>query len=168
MTRWLGVDPGGSHVGIVLRDRSDLVDHMLVERVKGNDSMVPRELIDTVLAALRSMRSQHGDFLVAVEDISEPRSHIRGERSMLKPRHYIGVASVLGAVLAERQDAVLVPPGGNGSAPLAVYPQALRPTRGKGSGTDRLRHCRSAWDVSVAGPTIATLTRLSPPTASRG
>lgn len=160
--RWLGVDPGGSHVGIVLRDRADLVDHITIERAKADKSMVSRDLIAATLTALRSMRERHGHFDVAVEDINEPKSHIGGQKSLLKPRYYIGLGAVLGAVLAECPGAVLVPAGGNGSGPLAAYPAPLRPSRGNGAGKDGLRHCRSAWDCAGAGPTILAMTRSSP------
>jgi len=70
---------------------------------------------------------------------------------------------VLGAVLNEvpLHDAVerlvVVPPGRNGSGPMAAYPAKLRPKAGKGRGRDNLRHERSAWDVAGAARMIVRI-----------
>jgi len=65
---------------------------------------------------------------------------------------------VLGAVLYAHPDAIIVAPGGHGSAPLTTYPAALVGDR-EVVGTGKRRHLRSAWDI--AG--VATIGQVDAP-----
>lgn len=92
---------------------------------------------------------------VAIEGVQKPSPFMgkSGNVSFTNVNGLLGTAMVLGAVLAALP-AIVVPPGGNGSDPMGVYPVELRPTRGKGAGGDKLRHERSAWDVAGTGMTL--------------
>lgn len=90
--------------------------------------------------------------LVAVEDLNEPTPHL----GLTNVGGLIGAAMVLGAVVFAYPAAVIVPPGGHGAAPLATYPSRLVGPR-ELKGTGKLRHLRSAWDVSGAAPVVMRL-----------
>lgn len=136
MTRpFIGVDPGAKETGVVVRTGETIWWQSVLT---GTPAEIVREVRDLWLDLLHP--------ILAVEDLNAPNPHV----GMMNPASLIGTAKVLGAILGAFPEAIVVPPGGNGSGPLSAYPEALRPTRGKGAGKDKLRHCRSAWDVSLA------------------
>lgn len=149
---WVGVDPGGAFTGIVLRDRDRLLAHQVLERGRDNTRRDPGESMASWLDRVVTMvhRFMYGDLErrhpVAVEGLNDPSPHVR----ITAVRGLIDTAHVIGAVLTVESDAVVVPPAGHGSGPLAAYPPELRPTRGQGRGRDKLKHCRSAWDCALA------------------
>lgn len=83
--------------------------------------------------------------LVAIEDIVHPSPHL----GLANMEGLLHTAQVLGALRSTFPAAVLVRPGGHGSAPLASYPPELVGDR-EPKGTGKLRHARSAWDVAGA------------------
>lgn len=148
MTPVLGIDPGGKWTGIVLRDGprlANLVGGALVTRE-------PEWPIDRWVRVVCEAVERVADWrpqapLVCIEGLNDPTPHL----GLAAVRGLIDTAHVRGALLARWAAAVDVPPGKHGSGPLAAYPEALRPQRGKGRGQDRLRHVRAAWDVAGAG-----------------
>ena len=143
----------------VVRHRDELICATTVTRDDRPLAPYLAEII-SVVGVLADDAATRGDDdpLVGIEDINPPSPHVR----LINPRGLIDTATVIGAVLGRFSadawvTAVLVPPGGNGSAPLAAYPTVLRPTRGQGKGHDVMRHCRSAWDVAGAAPALHRL-----------
>lgn len=147
----LGVDPGGTYSGIVLRDRVDVVAATVVQRGKDETmaSYIGR-VIDTA-ATYRYRTPVAGP--VAVEGLNEPTPQM----GLTSVGGLIGAAQVLGGVLAHWPDAIVVPPGGHGSAPLLAYPAALKGERER-VGAGILKHARSAWDVALAGYQLGRVT----------
>jgi len=144
----VGVDPGGRWTGIVLRRGDDICEWSTV--TANSDGLPSADYLAAVCNLVILYRGQTGSHpgavVIAVEGVKAPNPHV----GMSNPLGIMGTAMVLGAVLRDFPGAVVVPPGGNGSGPMLAYPEALRPTRGKGAGKDGLRHCRSAWDVAGA------------------
>lgn len=141
----LGVDPGSSATGVVAREGDDLLWHTTVSGGW-----------ETVLTVLRWDLAPVG--MVAIEDVVAP-SYYRGKK-LLDPRHAIETCRVAAAVAGwawtSHLGVVWVPPGHNGQGALDAYPPELRPSRGQGRGADRLRHCRSGWDVAGLGALLMT------------
>lgn len=156
---WTGMLPFGSEQdarhAVVRLFRAYLVcregDELLCEVVACRGSLpvvaYARRITDYASAWRRP-----GD-LVAIEDTVAPSPHM----GLTNVSGLMTTERLLGALLWAFPDAVLVPPAGNGSGPLSAYPEALRPTRGKGAGRDLLRHCRSAWDVAGSAPYVARI-----------
>lgn len=162
----VGVDPGGADTGIVIR-RGDLLvwratTHRRDQPLKAYLAAVVRDLADSIVGA-REFVSDAGGWLLAVEDVVEPKPQIRitNVRGLLDTAIVLGavldsvlvltVACGLGATIDEEMPSVIVRPGRHGQGPLAAYPEELRPTRGRGMGKDKLRHMRSAWDIAASG-----------------
>lgn len=147
----IGVDPGGRSTGIVVRQGNTLLGSHTFEAPYGLEGPALIGLCEDI--AFRELACQRAPVRVAVEGLNPPSPHM----GLTNVSGLIGAATVLGAVLSHWPHAIVVPPGGNGSGPLAAYPEALRPRRGKGAGKDSLRHCRSAWDVAGAASTMLKL-----------
>ncbi len=150
---WIGVDPGGQSTGIVLRQGDRLVRAVTVTRGDDDFQTYVSEIVEATYryTTQAPMRPR-----IAVEDVVPPHWHMNGKASPMNPAHLIGPAIVLGAILGRFGDAIVVAPGGNGSQPLAAYPELLVGKRETGTfGTGKLRHVRSAWDVSVVGERVA-------------
>ena len=141
--RILGVDPGAAHTGIVVRRGEELLAHHTVDEPDGDHHPA------ALLAALDEIAWHNPPDVIAVETLVAPHPG-----NMVRPHNLTVVGIHLGVTIGwarcrhPHTPLVLVPPGGNGSGALAAYPGALRPTRGRGAGYDRLNHCRSAWDVT--------------------
>jgi hypothetical protein len=151
----LGIDPGGRESGVVLRRRDDLLAYEYV--VRRDDGTYPdgRYCSQVAAACLRVLDrgglGPRSDGLVVV---------VEGVRYWARPdaprnlTGVLGAAIVLGSILARWSDAVVVPPGsGHGSLHEQAYPEEIRPPA-DGRGRDRLRHCRSAFDVTIHGETL--------------
>lgn len=157
MTVILGIDPGARYTGVVIRDGIDdeVVDAVTIIR---DDHDTPEEYATGVLARILRLweASSRRPGLVAIEQVVAPGVYFRGEKQVLHPDSILGTALVAGHVYGwawsdGAVDIEWVAPGGNGQGALDGYPASMRPTRGKGKGTDKLRHVRSAWDVAGLG-----------------
>ena len=143
MTLVVGVDPGGRSCGVVSREGDRMTRATLCTRTDAQtDAQWLREVVETICQH-RTTRST-----VAVEGLTHPNPHL----GLANVTGLLNTAQVLGAVLFAIPDAIVVAPGGNGSAPLSAYPAELVGAREK-QGTGKRRHLRSAWDVagSVCG-----------------
>ncbi len=100
---------------------------------------------------------------VAHEAVQKPSPFMgkSGNVSFTNVSGLLGTAMVVGAVAGFFPHTIEVPPGGNGSGHMGAYPIELRPTRGKGAGGDKLRHMRSAWDVSGTAELLLRQSRQS-------
>lgn len=155
----VGIDPGGRYTGVVLMVDGELRNAWTVDRLRC-EPMVPTtaqlvEVLETIdLAAARGLEfAAGGRVTICVEDLVAHESNPSMRQKTTAP--LVATGAIIAAVLVSFPAAVRVEPGGNGSGPLEAYPVALRPTRGSGKGADQLRHCRSAWDVALAGMRLA-------------
>lgn len=145
--RVLGVDPGGAHTGYaIVDDGGTLVAWWLHDR--DGDSL-DRWVGQCAQSAL-TLASAHQPDVVAVEGTNQPTGHM----GMTSVAGLLDTAWTAGGIVAVCGDyripLVVVPPGGHGSNPLAVYPPQLVGERER-KGAGRLRHVRSAFDVALAG-----------------
>lgn len=139
MTAVVGIDPGAADTGIVVRSGDNPLAAEIVSRVAGSDDS---SYIAEVLAAVAEVVDRY-HAVVAVEGVVHPNPHVR----ITNISGLLGTAAVYGAVLARWPSAIVVPPKGNGKAPLSTYPEALRGPRER-VGEGWRRHARSAWDVA--------------------
>ena len=143
----LGVDPGLNETGLALRQGDAVLRACVVQRAEGQEDGA---YVTEVAEALAEYAGEHPGLLVCVEGVEEPKWFIQGKARPVNTRGIIGTATVLGAVLGAFPNAVIVPPGGNGSAPLSTYPAALVGPRETTGTSGLLRHARSAYDVAGA------------------
>jgi hypothetical protein len=159
---WVGVDPGAKDTGIVLRAGRDLVLAQVVSNPgyrQHDPSSVGADYLGAVVDAVIAAYTEGGEGTgIAVEGVTRPCPHL----GLTDPSDIIGSGLVLGAVLLTWPDAVVVPPGGNGSGLLATYPDGLVTDAERRRGMNRaagqsaqIRHCRSGWDVSIQGQAMA-------------
>lgn len=163
----VGIDPGARTTGIIARTGVELVVAELV--VNDDAPLLSAGYLREVLTVLDSLqvraRQRKAELFVAVEDVTEPSPHLR----IISLRGLLGTAQVLGAVRGWADDSceiLVVRPGGHGSAPMRTYPAALVGAREK-SGTGKLRHVRSAWDVASAAMAASPLLFAASPVAAR-
>lgn len=153
----VGVDPGGQSTGIVARYGDTLVCQSLVREAACANGLTYRQAVmDEVEEAVIRARDACGfvEPIVALERINPPNPHM----GMISVKGSLDTAAVIGWV-QERAAArgwrlVMVPPGGHGSHLLAAYPRRLVGPREK-TGTGKLRHVRSAWDIAHLGGQLA-------------
>lgn len=150
----IGVDPGGRSTGVIAREGNAL--HWAAILVRDGAELLPGpdyfdEVFDGVNDALNSTVLV-GGYRLAVEGLVHPNGHV----GIANVTGLLGTAMVLGAILSRFPDALVVPPGKHGAAPLTAYPEALRGPREK-RGAGRARHARSAWDIAGAAVQLAAL-----------
>lgn len=173
----IGIDPGERETGIIRREGPLLRGFLVVESPAkpATGKAVPLDplylaaiiaALDASLSAARAATARAP--VIAVEGLKAPNGHVR----MINARPLITTGVVVGAVLTyltlavpDLDEIVLVPPGGYGSLPLAAYPrQLVGPREGLAgmlkTGSGRLRHARSAWDIAgaVAHPALGSET----------
>ena len=159
----LGVDPGAQATGIVVRTGVELAYGTTAVRDKGETVELYALGVVHLVAGIKERFAEvlDGRPLVAIEAVVAPSVWNNGERVVLHPQFVMDTCTVAGHIAgwatAQRLEVEWVRPGHNGQGFIGAYPAALRPTRGKGAGKDRLRHLRSAWDVAGAtmGNTVA-------------
>lgn len=149
----LGIDPGGASTGMVVRSGAELLWWRIVDSPSGAGGLPTVTYLHEVLGAAREALDAHPGARVHVEAVTPPRGFYNGKHHTIAPGALIGVSAVAGLLLGALPDPVLIPPGRNGSRPLATYPQELVGAR-EVSGRGRLRHARSAWDIAGARPSI--------------
>lgn len=164
----LGVDPGSKQTGIVVRRGADLLDHVTISRQADERARatvgLPASYLGSLRAAVAGLIDTHPVAVIAIEGVVRPNPHVNAGRTrasnIIDPTPIIATAVVLGYLWALHPDAVIVPPGRNGSQPLLAYPRALVSKEETRLGMHRvgggkLRHARSAWDVAGSGALTA-------------
>jgi hypothetical protein len=173
---WVGVDPGGSYTGVVVRHGDRLLHHQLVVRTEDEDVIrgvgVGARYLADVLQAIVTARcsvpvDQHQLVQFAVEGVVPPSPHMKladGRARRTNPGPTIGTGMVLGAILGAWPNAVIVPPNNHGHGMLGSYPEPLvtaaearRGLRRQAGDSSDIRHCRAAWDCAGRGPIHAAL-----------
>lgn len=151
----VGVDPGSVETGVCALSLGHTtgVAARVVTRDRNEADIFAhaQDVVQRVRRYLDKWSEDHDEWWVAVEGLKRVNPHLvkKGHKPIdLFP--VIEAAVVLGVVVASFPGrAVIVPPGGHGSAPLRSYPQQLIGPREK-KGTGVLRHARSAYDVARA------------------
>lgn len=162
--RVVGVDPGSRTTGIVVRHPPDvLAHHLLVERDGGPLLPEPGDLTWPSYAAriVRTVDRLMGDAdVLAVESTVEPKGFASGRRSFISVGGLMGTTGLVVLLLTRWPSLELVAPSGHGQLGDLAYPEAIR---APGAGGDKLRHCRSAWDVACAAETTVKRRRAGHP-----
>lgn len=147
----LGIDPGAKYTGVSLRDLAEETILLSSTYVKP-DSLDIYEWARFLPSLIQQEVLQHYQVdVIGVEGISAPKGYQNGRRSPLNPKHIIFTAILVGGFLLEFKDAVVVPPGKNGST--GVYPDELNGRRpktllGSSVGATTRNHEKSAYDVA--------------------
>lgn len=151
----MGVDPGGRETGVVVRVRRAVVFVRVVVR-RDPGWLATGVYLNDVLDTVAEARAVAGPGArVGVEGLSKPQAYMRGQLRPVSHTALVSTAMVYAVVIAVFGDQYVVPPGGNGSAPLQSYPRDLiggphneRYPRSEPKGEGLLRHARSAFDVA--------------------
>ncbi len=149
----IGIDPGARYTGVSVRD-GDVILHSttLVRNLKDTPSGSDWALL--CVAAIQEIKKDFPVTIpVAIEGISDPKGFQNGKRAAINPKDIIRAAIVLGACVATWPQAVIVPPGNNGSLHDSHYPVDIigrRPKTlpGSGNGAGTRNHEKSAYDVA--------------------
>lgn len=164
MTVTVGIDPGGRTTAIIAADTTTGEPLALVMVDNTGDLLpLPVDYVRAVANDAQRLADQHNATTVRVEGINRPSWHVGGKAkgAATNPTGLLAAAQILGAVIATTTRPVeVIPPGRNGSRPMGAYPPALvsdgeRRTPGwqTRTGTGKLRHARSAYDVALAKTT---------------
>lgn len=176
MTRVLGIDPGGQTTALVVRSGRTYLDHALIHR-KDREW---HDYLEAVVMFAGHLEFEHATEVFACEDVVPPNPHIGRKRgaknaeglNLTNVQPLLDTSFVIGALLYEFRDVVLVRPGGHGKTPdlpagpvldkymRENYPAEIVPDRDGAKYTDQLRHARSAWDVSLAAEKMTAQQRF--------
>lgn len=148
----IGIDPGARYTGVVVRNIAENTILLASTYVKPNDIEIVWWAVNLANRIEREVLSQYPDAKIGIEGISDPRGYSNGKKSPINPKHIIKAGIVLGALAGKFSNAVIVPPGKNGSS-RTPYPDVLNgrrpkdlPGDSKGAGTRN--HEKSAYDVA--------------------
>lgn len=146
-----GVDPGARYTGISIIDNSDnvLLSSTLVRPLEVDINTWARFVVDEVDKII----SAFPYVVLGVEGTSDPKGFKGGRRAAINPKDIIKTGIIVGGLILTYRDAVIIKPGGNGSAPVEFYPEVLinrRPAElpGSNNGAGTRNHERSAYDVA--------------------
>lgn len=155
----LGVDPGARYTGVVLRDGDAPLYASTLVREK--DRTDPVEWARLAVATIREIHATvcPPGTPLAVEGVEAPKGFANGQKAPINPGPILFAGVVLGAVAASWPNAVIIPPGKNGSRGKANYPTALvgrRPADlpGSSNGAGTRDHEQSAYDVAGRGALV--------------
>ena len=145
----IGIDPGATYVGVVVRDGDKIL--LSSTYVKPKDMFPMAWASYSAHVVIDEVVNQYPDAKVGIESVTVPNAYNRGKLSLNSPKWVIYLGIVVGAFAALIPDAVAVRPGKNGSQ--ANYPPELcgrrpkdLPGSAKGAGTRN--HEKSAYDVA--------------------
>lgn len=154
----IGIDPGARDTGIIGTHK----DRLIFQTIHNDGPMLPldRDYLARIINAVDTLLDDLPGASIRVESVVRPSWHVQTKAShgaATNPEPLLSTAIVLGAILGTYPNAHIVPPGHNGSKPLAAYPECLvsdreRSREGWQTRTDsrgKLRHMRSAWDIAT-------------------
>lgn len=146
-----GVDPGARYTGISVIDNNlkVLLSTTLVRPLDVDINTWARFVVDEVDRII----SPFPYVVLGVEGTSDPKGFKGGRRAAINPKDIIKTGIIVGGLILTYRDAVIIKPGGNGSAPIEFYPDVLvsrRPAElpGSNNGAGTRNHERSAYDVA--------------------
>jgi len=169
----VGVDPGGKHLGLVLRNGATLVKaRVLVRDGAASDHTALQPWVEATNTAVLEYVSfaahmidapsvwealDTDQVLLAVEGVVAPTGFSKGRRAPIDPSTLLALGAAFGGILAAFPQALIVRPGHNGDGPDLAYPEGIRSgVRGLGGPT---KHARSAWDVAAHAEVLAGIRR---------
>lgn len=148
----IGIDPGAKYTGVVVLDNS--TNDILLASTYVNPETDPIFYWSLILGELieKEVISEFPDHIIGIEGISMPRGYKNGKLSPLNPKYVIRLGIVAGALANRFHEAVIVPPGHNGTS-RSEYPDVLRgrrPADLKGSShkAGTRNHEKSAYDIA--------------------
>lgn len=164
---WIGVDPGAKRTGLVLRNGADCLGWRTIVRAHTETEIGPGPeywtAIETGINDLTNAAHHAGipTPLLAIEGITRPKGFVGGKREFADPTSLIALGMTFAAIYNTHPEAVIIPPGGNGSGMLTTYPEQLITPgerrgglRRKALGNSLVSHARSAWDLAGLAPRV--------------
>jgi hypothetical protein len=165
MTPWIGIDPGATRTGLVLRLGTECAGWKTIERQEDETVIGPGPMywdeIEESLVYLQfvAVKMGAGAAKIALEGVVEPSPFPgkRGEKRFARPKDVMALSMTFGAIYTRHPDAVLIPPKQNGRGALSYYPDLLVSARERSDRRGMAReagdsslesHARSAWDVA--------------------
>lgn len=166
---WVATDPGET-TAVIARDGDKAIAHELIHRALDEwpGHGIGPVFLAHVTTRIHDFRARVAEaypgrvIRLAIEGVNVPGGFKDGKRAFVHPRDLITVSLITGALIGEFPQAIIVPPGGNGSGLLASYPPEFVTPGELARGLDRQalqntkeRHLRSAWDVSLVAERIS-------------
>lgn len=150
----IGIDPGAVYTGVSVRNLAEGTILLSSTYVRPKDK--EKEIVSWAVELALKIRSEvveaFPEAKIGIEGISDPKGYSNGKKSPINPKYIIKAGIVLGALAMAFPEAVIVPPGHNGSSRTG-YPDVLNgrrpkdlPGNAKGAGTRN--HEKSAYDVA--------------------
>lgn len=188
----VGVDPGASFTGVVVRCRDEILHAVVLDREKLLSAAENRHAVSrrkawtalvesTVAEALRRTAFDHTLYsdvasaleanavVLGIEDVFRPHPRgglVDGRARVIDPQPIIDTAVVLGRLIGAWPLAHLVRPERHGKGLSAAYPESIRPGRRNLGGPSE--HARSAWDIAGVAAFLARSRPVAPVEAPGG
>lgn len=148
----IGIDPGARFTGVSVRDLSDDTILIASTYVKPPETEIVTWALEVSSTIKRDVVALYPEARIGIEGVSDPKGYSNGKKSPINPKHIMRTCIVLGALAATFPDAVIVPPGHNGSSRTG-YPDVLNGRRpkdlpGSSNGAGTRNHEKSAYDVA--------------------
>lgn len=148
----IGIDPGARYTGVSVRDLAENTILLSSTYVKPEEIPIVTWAIHVSNLIAEEVVGAYPEARIGIEGISDPKGYSNGKKSPINPKHIIRAGIVLGALAMRFPEAVIVPPGHNGTS-RSGYPDVLNgrrpktlPGNAKGAGTRN--HEKSAYDVA--------------------
>ena len=145
----IGIDPGGTYTALLCRDGDSVVFSTCLERPDNMTFVAWGQHCADEAVRIRTMLDPAGAMPMGIEGVNTPGGFSNGKKQLIDPRGIIMTAVVLGALAREFRQAVIVPPGGNGSGHPLQYPPELTGRRTVAMpGSGPRDHEKSAYDIA--------------------
>lgn len=148
----IGIDPGAVYTGVSVRNLSENTILLSATYVRPKETPIVSWAVELAGIIERDILQTYPTARIGIEGISDPKGYSNGKLSPINPKHIIKTGIMVGALAMKFPNAVIVPPGHNGSSRTG-YPEALNGRRpkdlpgvSKGAGTRK--HEKSAYDVA--------------------
>lgn len=148
----IGIDPGAKYTGVSVRDLNENIILLSSTYVRPEEIPIVTWAVTLTEIIKNEVIANYPDAKIGIEGISDPKGYSNGKKSPINPKHIIRAGIVLGALAAAFPNAVIVPPGHNGTSRTG-YPAELNgrrpktlPGQAKNAGTRA--HEKSAYDVA--------------------
>jgi len=151
----IGIDPGSRYTALVVRD-GDTVLHATTVKREGAQEPIDyaRMVVEIMVPIVRDFEERYENVVVGIEGITDPKGFSNGRRAPINPKDIVRTGVTAGGLAIALMDAIIVPPGHNGSQHLSQYPDALKGRRpaglpGDSTGAGTRKHEQSAFDVAL-------------------
>lgn len=150
----IGIDPGARYTGFVVRDGDVPIHASTITRPIEDDAVTYARYVVAILVPLvEEYKALYPNLRIGIEGISDPKGFKHGKRASLDPKHIIRTGVTAGALAIAFPDAVIIPPGNNGSQHISQYPAELQGRRpaslaGDSNKAGTRSHEQSAYDIA--------------------